>query len=317
MSNRRTLARRLSAAALLFAACGGSTSTTPADVDGGSTIDGGGRDGAPSADGGKPVGCPADPPGAGASCTRDGLECEYGTDPRHQCREVATCSSGKWEVMAPKCAQIPPTTCPASRAAASGKECSPEAAICVYEDALKCSCTTCPNPYPICQTLPKPIWSCEAPNEDAACPPARPNFGTTCSQEQKECSYGCEPDNNLICTGGVWQRNPDLKFACAASTRRVKKAVRYVTSSERASLAHEVDAIKLATYEYTDPGLAGGRHLGFIIEDRATTYAADAERNQVDLYAYTSTLVAAVQEQAKRIDALERELRTVRATKAR
>ena len=72
--------------------------------------------------------------------------------------------------------------------------------------------------------------------------------------------------------------------------------------------------IRLATYEYTDPALVGGRHLGFILEDHATTFAGDAERNQVDLYAYASTLVAAVQEQAKDIEALKREVEYLRAT---
>lgn len=300
----------------LVAACGGSTSTDPAaSADSGLTdagrADSGGKDGGIS------PACPSAAPDANATCPREELQCEYGDDPRHQCHTIATCRQGKWEVTSPKCAQIPPTKCPATRADAQGKDCSPENALCVYEDGLTCSCTTCPNPYPLCQELKTPVWACQAPNADAECPAARPNLGAACAKEQKKCSYGCEQENNLVCSSGAWQRDPNNQFGCPASTRRVKKDIRYVTTSEAAALAREVDRIKLATYEYTDPALAGPRRLGFIIEDGATTYAVDAEKSQIDLYAYTSTLVAALQAQTKRIEALEREVSTLRGGKRR
>lgn len=66
--------------------------------------------------------------------------------------------------------------------------------------------------------------------------------------------------------------------------------------------------MRLATYEYTDPALRGRRHLGFIIEDQPTSEAVDPEKNQVDLYGYTSLLVSAVQKQSREIEALRKEV---------
>jgi hypothetical protein len=67
--------------------------------------------------------------------------------------------------------------------------------------------------------------------------------------------------------------------------------------------------MRLATYQYNDVALAGRRHLGFILEDAPMSYAAEPERSQIDLYGYTSLLLATTQSQARRIDALEREVR--------
>jgi hypothetical protein len=292
-----------------YVACGGSTTNGNGGplADAGSGLDG------QVADGGAAGGCPSSVPTANASCSRGGLGCEYGTDPRRTCHIFADCESGKWSVKETKCAALPEVNCPSSRASASNSGCPTEGAICVYEDNLACTCTTCPNPYPICKTLPKPIWACAGANSDAECPPARPYLGVACTKEGKKCSYGCEPQNNEQCIGGVWQQDPNPAFGCAASTRLVKKDIRYVTPAESATLAREVESIRLATYEYTDPALGRGRHLGFILEDHATSFAGDAEHNAVDLYAYTSTLVAAVQDQAKRIDALEREVTALRS----
>ena len=49
---------------------------------------------------------------------------------------------------------------------------------------------------------------------------------------------------------------------------------------------------RLAPYEYTVPSMAGRRRLGFILEDQPGSYAVDPEQSQVDLYGYTSMLVA-------------------------
>lgn len=156
--------------------------------------------------------------------------------------------------------------------------------------------------------LAAPIWACDAPNADESCPAAIPNAGTVCSNEALRCSYGCERNRDRICQAGLWVETSS-EGGCPISTRRAKHDITYLSPSEIDALAHEATQMPLATYEYNDPALAGRRRLGFIIEDAPMSYAVDPERNQVDLYGYTSVLLATVQSQARRIDALEAQVR--------
>ncbi|MBK8170654.1 MAG: tail fiber domain-containing protein [Sandaracinaceae bacterium] len=253
--------------------------------------------------------CPAAAPAAGSACTRDGLVCAFGDDPRPQCRRHFACSGGAWTAQTPAtdCDPLPPVTCPASREAAQGTACSPEGAYCSY-DGLACACTTCPRPYPLCMPLDAPVWECAAPNADPACPSAIPNAGAACSVPAQHCSYGCEADLDRDCTGGVWVESSSPS-GCPISTRRAKHDITYLSETETDALAAETISMRLATYEYNDVALAGRRHLGFILEDAPMSYAAEPERSQIDLYGYTSLLLATTQSQARRIDALEREVR--------
>lgn len=293
----------LSALALAATAC--ASSTTPSDA--GPTPDARATD---AGGGGGP--CPASEPPSGVPCTRPGLVCAYGDDPRPECRPRVTCTSGAWlhDTPTPGCDPLPPATCPATREAAQGNLCTPEGAMCSY-DGLACACTRCPDPYPLCRELPAPVWACDAPNPDAECPAAIPNLGMACAPEGKLCSYGCERGMDRQCTGGVWveQSSPG---GCPISRRRAKRDIAYLSPAELDRLAHDVSRLPLATFEYVDPALAGRRHLGFIIEDAPESFAVDPERSQVDLYGYTSLVLAAAQAQARRIDALEREVRALR-----
>lgn len=194
----RALAPILPSLFVLLVACGGSTMD----------------DAKPIAEGGALSVCPVAAPSANTSCARESLQCEYGNDPRRNCHSMATCRGGKWEVTSAQCPQLPLATCPATRGDAQGNACNADNAICVYEYGLSCTCTTCPNPYPICQQLKTPVWACQAPSSDSDCPNARPNLGTTCAKEKRTCSYGCEPDNNLVCSSGMWQRDASHVGGC-------------------------------------------------------------------------------------------------------
>lgn len=254
--------------------------------------------------------CPATVPTAGASCTHEGLACGYGDDPRVMCRPVATCMQATWSVNTPTCTPLPPTTCPATREAAQGQSCSPMDAYCSYE-GVACRCTNCVF-YPLQQCQGPMTWHCDAPNADAQCPPGSPNVGGACTIEGHQCTYGCEHDASRTCQGGVWVASSS-PGGCPVSTRRAKRNIEYLSDSEVERLAGDVIDTRLATYEYTDPALAGRRRLGFILEDRpAASFAADPEHSQVDLYGYTSLLVAAVQSQQRRIDRLEAEVAALR-----
>jgi len=64
--------------------------------------------------------------------------------------------------------------------------------------------------------------------------------------------------------------------------------------------------IALSTFRYKEGDKA--RHLGFIIEDSPGIPASDMLRSRVDLYAYTSMAVAALQIQARQIEQLEADM---------
>lgn len=68
--------------------------------------------------------------------------------------------------------------------------------------------------------------------------------------------------------------------------------------------------LPLARFRYRGD-LSAREQLGFIIEDVEATPGVDGDH--VDLYGYTTMGVAAIQEQAARIEALERELHALRA----
>ena len=296
--------RRASILIFTFALAGCTSSVSSEDS-------GSGRDAGAGVDAGADAGtlpgpCPAALPEAASVCTQAGLICEYGM---RTCLSRAECTGGSWSVATPRCAPPPTGGCPATRGAAQGSACAgDEGTSCEYDDGLVCTCTSCPNPYPLCMMVDPPVWACEAPNPNPECPAAQPLLGTGCPMEALTCDYGCEEGQRRVCTDGGWTAG-SAPGGCPRSTRRAKREIEYLDPNDVDALAGEVARTRLATYEYTDPALAGRRHLGFILEDQPGSYSVDPERSQVDLYGYTSMLVAAVQTQQRRIDELEREVR--------
>lgn len=317
MSHTAVIRLCLFASCFAGVACGSTHETPTADA---SIADASARDGSAmdssTVDAGEPGDadmrvCALSPPTVGNACSSEGTLCAYGEDPRWQCRDRFRCTLGVWtaEAALADCDALPPETCPASRELASGTACSTEGAICNY-DGLACACTRCPNPYPLCMPLDAPIWACEAPNANDSCPAAIPNAGSECTTESLECHYGCEDAHDRVCVGGIWIEASSAG-GCPVSTRRAKHDIAYLSTAEVDALAQEALQMPLATYEYNDPALAGRRRLGFIIEDAPMSYAVDPERSQVDLYGYVSVLLATTQSQARRIEALEQEVRVL------
>ena len=66
--------------------------------------------------------------------------------------------------------------------------------------------------------------------------------------------------------------------------------------------------MRLATYRYKEEPNEARAHLGFIIDDMPDSFAVAADRRHADLYGYTSMLLATVQEQQERIEALEKQV---------
>lgn len=303
------------------AGCTGTTSTTSAPADAGAAVDVVTTDsdiadlGVPTDRGGLPdagaiPACPSSVPSEGSSCAREGVVCEFGDDPRVQCRTFATCSGSRWSIATATCDPLPATACPASREAADGQACNVEGAFCAYA-GLACECTNCIR-YPIGRCDGPRTWHCAAPSTATPCPAARPRAGTVCATEGLSCDYGCEPARARRCVGGLWTP-ADSPAGCPRSTRAAKRDIAYLTAPEAERLSREVLATRLATYEYTEPLLAGRRRLGFILEDQpAASYVREPDRSSVDLYGYTSMLVATVQAQDRRIRTLEAAIATMR-----
>ena len=160
---------------------------------------------------------------------------------------------------------------------------------------------------------------------DGGCP-----SGTACVQEhhiKESVDVGCAP---LPASCGGVATCSCLPCVCAArytcgkfgagilcddglvSRRSAKADIAYVRKRDRAALAREALAIRLARYRYkTEPRDARPR-LGFLIDDqRADCPAVEHDGEHVDLYGLASMLLATVQSQAAELRALQRRVRAL------
>jgi hypothetical protein len=111
----------------------------------------------------------------------------------------------------------------------------------------------------------------------------------------------------LVCASS----DPTHGGACPVSRAKYKTDIQYLSAGERAKLADDVQSIPLVRYRYKDG--PERQHLGFIIEDVEPSPGVDSAHDQVDLYGYTSMAVAALQEQHREIEALKREVESLKA----
>jgi hypothetical protein len=152
------------------------------------------------------------------------------------------------------------------------------------------------------------MWYCPAPVTITGCPASPPNFGIACAAEGVECGYFAfqcgVPDR--VCSHGIW--TPGQTLGCPMSSRRAKTDIRYLSGDDIGAMASETLRLRLATYEYKAAPFAGRRHLGFIIEDSPNVPAVDRDGDMVDLYGYTSMLLATTQAQQQQIEALQKQV---------
>lgn len=108
----------------------------------------------------------------------------------------------------------------------------------------------------------------------------------------------CQQSNNgAMCTGGT------------VSRREFKTDIAYVDDAERESLASQALETHLTEYRYKSEPEGAQRHLGFLIDDMPDpSPAVQSDRTHVDLYGYTSMLLATVQQQQKQIDDLKKQV---------
>jgi hypothetical protein len=127
--------------------------------------------------------------------------------------------------------------------------------------------------------------------------------GGPCNIEGTRCDPQDDCNSLLICSTSDPKLGPG---GCPISRRSTKQDIHYVDDMERAQYQRELLEMKLAIWRYKhDPAK---KRLGIIIDDDEDSPAVDARRDQLDLYGYTSMVVAALQVQAREIDELKRQV---------
>ena len=154
---------------------------------------------------------------------------------------------------------------------------------------------------PVCRDEPQTI-----PEGAKTC--SQDIVGTACSNENELCYYPeATCGGKIICAAS----DPMLQ-GCPISQRSKKADIHYLDTDDRAEVAGQLLATRLASYRYRAAGAKGHRHLGFIIEDQPMSPAILPNGERVDLYAYTSMAVATIQQQQVQIAALQRQLNAMK-----
>jgi hypothetical protein len=132
--------------------------------------------------------------------------------------------------------------------------------------------------------------------------------GVTCG------AVTCKPGQT--CCSGVPFPSPTCfdSPACPVSQRKFKKDISYLTDADRERLKDELLGFPLATYRYKSESSADREHLGFIIDDVAPSPAVQQNGERVDMYGYQTMTVATLQQQARELAALRREIEELKAT---
>ena len=91
-----------------------------------------------------------------------------------------------------------------------------------------------------------------------------------------------------------------------------KRDIHYADDAELARTHDDLMRFRLARWRYKTETAGAREHLGFLIDDVPDSAAVASDGGHVDVYGYASMAVAALQVQAKRMDALEREVKALR-----
>jgi hypothetical protein len=158
--------------------------------------------------------------------------------------------------------------------------------------------TTCGDPVCSMYMMKPGVTLCTTEMEGAAC--------TSAGQE-------CDPVNDCNALLRCATSDPkDQPGGCPISRARHKTDIDYLDERELASVSEELLSMRLATWRYKAESPSTRPHLGFMIDDNPDSPSVARTGEQVDLYGYTSMAVAAVQMQAGRMEAMEREMKALR-----
>jgi hypothetical protein len=124
-------------------------------------------------------------------------------------------------------------------------------------------------------------------------------LGDPCSEIDASCDPVDPCNAHYVCA----TEDPRLgEVGCPISLRTFKRDIHYVTDDERALLARHALSVPITTWRYVQQPDAV--RLGFLIDDIAPSPMIAPSGDQVDLYAYTTALLAVVQLQQEQIASL-------------
>lgn len=133
--------------------------------------------------------------------------------------------------------------------------------------------------------------------------------GDPCSDDGAQCDLENDCNQFLVCAESDPQ---DQTGGCPISKQDAKRDIAYLGADQREQLRKDAVAMKLATWRYRHEADDARPHLGFVIDDQPTSPAVRTDGERVDLYGYTSLVLAALQAQEAELTALKAEVKTLR-----
>lgn len=173
-----------------------------------------------------------------------------------------------------------------------------------------CGCGNDPSPAPrYFFTCGDPVCRGHVPPQDVPACTAAQEAGRMCGPEGETCDPADPCNRRLLCS----REDPTLQpGGCPISLASWKKDIRYLDETELRRQHDAVVRMPLATWRYAAEDPAAPLRLGFLIDDVGAAPCVRPSGQRVDLYGYTSMAVAAVQVQAREIEALRAELDALR-----
>ncbi|NUN12518.1 MAG: hypothetical protein HUU55_02645 [Myxococcales bacterium] len=255
--------------------------------------------------------------------------CKDGPPPTGECQQDSDCAADQvCNVTCSGCACLPGQPCDCAAPECTG-QCVPKTdPLACYSDAdckqgYSCVCkpiSSCPNCLVACigECIPQPPsdnqwWvSCGTPVCGGYTPkPGIPackgqNPGEACFTPGGQCDLvGNTCNQTLICTN----YDPTLD-GCPKSQVESKTAIRIIDNADKTRVYETLQSLPLASYTYKDDPNQTMR-LGFLIGHGGPQDAVLPSGERVDLYAYTSMAIAALQAQAQEIDRLKTTVQTL------
>jgi hypothetical protein len=179
--------------------------------------------------------------------------------------------------------------------------------------------------YPVCADAGTCSWNCgtqdttwytscgtpvcfrdDTPPEGVkACPPSVVEGGG-CGVVGSMCDAGLGCGAVLVCADSDPKAN-----GCPKSQRAAKTDIKYLDGQALGAMHQQIVDMKLASWRYINEKDGVGPRLGFIIEDNPQSPSVQPNGKRVDLYAFTSMAVAALQVQQQQIATLTAQVETL------
>ena len=134
--------------------------------------------------------------------------------------------------------------------------------------------------------------------------------GASCAVANAECDPNDNANRYLLCTATDPKQAPG---GCPISRAKYKKDIHFLAEEDLEPYRDQLLSLPLATWRYRDSKAGSRLHLGFMIDGHESLVCVEPERDQVDLYGYTSMAVAALKVQARQIEELQKEVAALRA----